>query len=274
MSERKRLRNAGAIVALTPDGTVSASKSCSILTKGIILTTSPTAYNVDPEELCHKTKEHLRTLFCLDKLPNIKRRCIESIMQKMILPANEHIFLDATSLPHLYLASLISKTPRELNEELNNKNRLLAFREQQEHTKNARSSKDDAISGLVSFLKEKFFDKNPCDDTKKAEIEKNFYDVVGVCISVISGYLGRNPSNMRITDPVSLVSGALKNEEIKHKDKANFVAKIIEKDSHYANIVCSSIFKAAKLKRFIECRDELAREQVALVNRTIRERPY
>lgn len=269
MSERKRLRNAGAIVALTPDGTVSASKSCGILTKGIMLTTFPTAYNVDPEELCHKTKEHLRTLFCLDKLPNIKRRCIESIMQKMILPANEHIFLEA-SLPHLYLATLISKTPRELNEELNNKNRLLAFKDQQGHTKNARSFKDDTISGLVSFLKEKFFDENPCDETKKAEIEKNFYDVVGVCISVISRYLEGNPSNMRITDPVSLVSGALKDEEIKHKDKANFVAKIIEKDSHCANIVCSSIFKAAHLKRFIECTNELAREQVALVNRTMR----
>lgn len=269
MSERKRLRNAGTVVALTPAGTVSASKSCGILTKGIMLTTFPTAYNVDPEELCHKTKEHLRTLFCLDKLPNIKRRCIESIMQKMILPANEHIFLDTTSLPHLYLATLISKTPRELNEEFNNENRLLAFKDQQEHTKNARSFKDDAISGLVSFLKEKFFDKNPCDETKKAEIEKNFYDVVGVCISVISRYLERNPFNMRITDPVSLVSGALKDEEIKHKDKANFVAKIIEKDSHYANIVCSSIFKAAQLKRFIECTDALAREQVSLVNRTM-----
>ena len=173
MSEKKTLRNVGLNLTFTgsrkksvigkslssgefPQGTVSTSRSFGMLTQGRMFATCPREYIVNPKEFCHETKEYLRALFYLDKLPSAKRICIERIMQKMIVPDNEHIFLDTTSLPHLYLAELTSKTLQELNEELNNRGRLSDFKKQQGHTRNSRLLKDDTVSALVSFLKEKF----------------------------------------------------------------------------------------------------------------------
>lgn len=288
MSEKKILRNVGLNLTFTdsrkksvigkslssgefPQGTVSTSRFFGMLTQGRMFATCPREYIVNPKEPCHETKEYLRALFCLDKLPSAKRICIERIMQKMIVPANEHIFLDVTSLPHLYLAELTSKTLQELNEELNNRRRLSDFKEQQGHTRNSRLLKDDTVSALVSFLKEKFFNENPCNETEKAEIEENFHDVVGGCISVISRYLESNPSNMRITDPVSLVSEALKNKAIEHKNEADFIVKTMNNDRNYANNISSLVYRAAKLDLLIRCADTVASEHVSATNRAIRE---